>query len=281
MGKSSLVQRWDILITDLVNDFLVSNPQYVSFSMEIIKRGYTPIFEFCSNRARIVIEYPEERLVLTGIRSTLYGDYIEYEKLKEIANEWNIEVVKAYSYGIDNFDDFLTHTQNLKGEEGYVIRFFDGTMIKMKGDEYCQFHKILGRLINEKDIVELIVQQKIDDCISILNHDVKERIIRFQNDIMEFVVRLSNELFTVATNNKHLDRKTFALQVASTPENKNFSSILFRAYSNEGVTVEDVVNMVLSQIERFCSSSTKLDENRKWINDLKFSDYCQKTIRME
>lgn len=61
----------------MVSEFIQkSSIDYVSFCREIVNSGFTPIFEFISRRAQIVIDYPEENLILTAIRHNITGEYI-------------------------------------------------------------------------------------------------------------------------------------------------------------------------------------------------------------
>lgn len=65
-------------ITDLTNqveEFVLKNPKYQKFATEIIDKNHTPIFEWCSNKNRIVVSYPEDKLILTAIRHNITGEY--------------------------------------------------------------------------------------------------------------------------------------------------------------------------------------------------------------
>ena len=58
-------------ITDVsmgAEEFVARNPHYAKFAADMIKQGLTPIFEWCSRKQRIVVDYPEDRLVLIAIR---------------------------------------------------------------------------------------------------------------------------------------------------------------------------------------------------------------------
>jgi hypothetical protein len=43
----------------------------------VIDGDMTPIFEWCSRNQRIVVDYPEDMLVLTAVRDNIEGVYIE------------------------------------------------------------------------------------------------------------------------------------------------------------------------------------------------------------
>lgn len=54
-----------------------SDINYVEFSKILYEHGYTPIFEWCSNKSRIVIDFPEDKLILTAVRNNKTGEYLD------------------------------------------------------------------------------------------------------------------------------------------------------------------------------------------------------------
>ena len=56
-----------------VEEFIKNNPQYLSFAEEAVHHGLTPIFEWCSRKQRIVLDYKEDQLVLTAMRNQITG----------------------------------------------------------------------------------------------------------------------------------------------------------------------------------------------------------------
>jgi RNA ligase len=59
--------------------WLVDHPNYDQFIRECLSNGLTPIFEWVSRKQRIVIDYPEDNLILTAIRNNFTGEYLPYE----------------------------------------------------------------------------------------------------------------------------------------------------------------------------------------------------------
>ena len=264
-------------ITPMVLDFL--KPNYVEFTEHWIQNGFTPIFEFCSNKARIVLDYPEDRLVLTGLRYMETGEIIQYKDMVDYANQYEIDVVKACSaHGvISNPELFLEYTKNLKGEEGFVVRFHNGFMVKIKSEQYVLFHRALGKLAQEKDLVETIASNLVDDCYSFLNPDILNSVKEFQKVVLTNATNISKDIFTLTNTNKHLDRKSFAVDVANKTK---FSSIMFKLYQMGTFTLEDTLELVLNHIKKSCANASKLEENRHWIG-AKWNDFCKQTIRIE
>ena len=69
-------------ITDVAMNaeyFVADKPQYREFILECINQGLTPIFEWVSRKNRIVVDYPEDNLILTAIRNTATGEYLPYK----------------------------------------------------------------------------------------------------------------------------------------------------------------------------------------------------------
>jgi len=56
--------------------------QYRDFAEKCLAEGVTPIFEWCSRRQRIVVDYTEDQLVLIAMRHNITGEYLSYDVLK-------------------------------------------------------------------------------------------------------------------------------------------------------------------------------------------------------
>ena len=62
-----------------VEEFVSARQEYVSLAQFCIEKGLTPIFEWTSRQQTIVIDYPEDNLVLTAVRNNVTGEYLPYE----------------------------------------------------------------------------------------------------------------------------------------------------------------------------------------------------------
>lgn len=67
------------LVADPVNAFVKAHPEYEALAHYCIDRNLTVIFEWCSRQQRIVLDYPQEMLILTAIRDNHTGQYMPYE----------------------------------------------------------------------------------------------------------------------------------------------------------------------------------------------------------
>ena len=236
--------------------FVASRPEYVGFAKAMIAQGLTPIFEWCSNKNRIVLDYPEDRLVLTAIRDNETGKYVLHEL--DARNGWGIPVVQAWDSRITH--DVLTKiVRQAEDIEGVVVRFDDGHMVKIKSDWYVRIHKVKSLLGQERDVVSLILNNELDDMLPVLPKEDVERVEKFQKAMME---ELRKCAITLASSTlvfrEKMDRKAFALEVA--PEiNSVWRGMTFQFWDkecDEHLTYQAIVAMIL----KHCGSNASYEK---------------------
>ena len=69
-------------ITDVsmgAETFVATHPEYTEFAKWCKENNYTPIFEWVSRKQRIVVDYPEDNLILIAVRNNTTGEYLPYE----------------------------------------------------------------------------------------------------------------------------------------------------------------------------------------------------------
>jgi RNA ligase len=106
--------------------------------------GITYLFEFTAKWNRIVVDYgDEDNLTLLGAIRTDDETEATYEQLEMIARGANCDVVKRY----DGIKDYSTLKGIIKdNQEGFVVRFYNGDRMKIKGEEYLRLHKVMTNL---------------------------------------------------------------------------------------------------------------------------------------
>ena len=57
-------------------EFVAENTKYLDFACWCITNKLTPLFEWCSRKQKIVIDYPEDKLVLLAVRDNVTGEYL-------------------------------------------------------------------------------------------------------------------------------------------------------------------------------------------------------------
>jgi T4 RnlA family RNA ligase len=198
-----------------VEDFVEANPHYRQFAKFTISRGYTPIFEWCSRKQRIVLDYKEDQLILTAIRDLTTGRYMSHELMEAHAESYRIPVVRTFEPQTD-MKAFVEYVRDLEDLEGFVVRFSDGHMLKLKCHWYLQIHKAKEAILQDRNIVELILDDKLDDVKAHLPQEDRDRLSQFESQfnlaVADVVYHLANDLSWIRED--VIDRKTFALEHA-------------------------------------------------------------------
>ena len=251
--------------------FVACHPQYEQFArMVMVNLGFTPIFEWCSRKQRIVVDYPEDRLVLIAARNTISGKYFSLRWLQEYGEMYDIEVVKTYEGSAQSMAHLMDETRDAEGIEGYIIRFDDGHMLKIKAADYLRKHKTKDAISLEKNIISLLVNEQMDDVKAFMLEDDRKRVEEFETDFfigINQVVQSYDRYFdTVIAHG--LDRKRFALEWLPTIKAQDAfaGGIVFGKFDGK-----DTRTMVLDIIKRSTGSQTKIDEVRHLWGSFKWS----------
>jgi len=166
-------------VSDKATEFAKSKENYFNFIGDMYKVGLTPIFEYISPNNQIVIKYSESNLILTAIRSIVDGKYCSYETLRMLSSEYNIPLVKAYHF--DDFESLMSQVTNME-DEGFVLVHKNGQdRVKLKSPYYCQLHKSKDGIRQEKDLIKLIIDNKIDDLVPFLDETDKKYVLDYQS----------------------------------------------------------------------------------------------------
>lgn len=244
-----------------VEKYLEKNRMYDAFLEHFVQLPLgTLIFEWCSNKNRIILDYPEDQLVLTAIRNNYSGEYVSYSVMYEVAKHYGIPVVKAYSYDSKNI---LETVKNLEDTEGVVVRFDSGHMIKIKADWYVLRHKSKDAIIREKNIIEIIVNDQVDDILPYLMVDDQLKLLQFADKFREKVALVTHEMESLFNSISAVhDKRSFAINchgVFDVVDEKFFRNCMFALYSGK-----DAKEVIYSHLRNNVSTQTKIDSVR-WI----------------
>ena len=245
-------------------NWLKSRPNYVSFIRHCIGNKITPLFEFCSLKTQIVLGYHVDRLVLTGVRSNLTGEYHSFDDLKAYADFYNLDLVKTYPGTVSSMEELVAATKSIIGEEGFVVAW-DYDRVKIKSDWYVTIHKAKENILRESGVINLFLEEKADDIKAFLVKEDRLRLEQYETDFWNGIKTTvhswsaqCSELRTKYAN----DRRSFAINETSL--DKNFRSMMFKSWDNPDF---DWTEAVLECVRRSLSTMTKVDENRSlWGN---------------
>ena len=264
MGQTEVseqVEKW-------LDDKHLRRYDYETFVKMWINDGFTPIFEWCSNRQRIVLDYPESSLRLTAIRHMESGEYSHYAALEHYGEKWAIPIVKSVASEKGFTPEFLEQTKLANDCEGYVIRFADGQMYKIKSDWYCQLHRVKSEVNYERGVVTLLLGGKMDDLKSMMPPHDLARIEKYEAAFLQAIkdaVWIINT-YIVKIHKNGVTRKEFALKTM--PELKErgehyVANIIFKLWDKGlDVTNADITELLNSFILSNCGRNVKFDEMR-------------------
>ena len=238
--------------------FVSKNPVYALLARHYLENGFTPIFEWCSNKNRIVLDYPEDRLVLTAMRENASGNYLLQDALERIGERYGIPVVKVWD-AFGNHDILVGAIHQWEGIEGVVVRFDDGHMVKIKSDWYVRIHKVKSLLGQERDVVALILNNELDDMLPVLPREDVEKIETFRDKLMDRIdINAKMWNVTIEHYKKKMDRKTFALG-SSSNYNPLIRGMIFQFWDkecDEHLTYQAIVAMIL----KHCGSNASYEK---------------------
>ena len=202
-------------VAEPVDDFATLNEEYGIFARFTISRGYTPIFEWCSRKQRIVLDYKEDQLILTGIRDLTTGRYMSHDLMVAHAEAYRIPTVRLFEPETD-MKAFVETVRDLEDREGFVVRFSDGHMLKLKCVWYVQIHKAKEKILQDRNIVELILDDKLDDVKAHLPQEDRDRLTAFESDINKAVTAAFAHIMQILyyIDKAGIDRKSYAIKHA-------------------------------------------------------------------
>jgi T4 RnlA family RNA ligase len=166
----------------------------------------TFIFEYVGPSNRIVVLYQKEELILTAIRDIVTGTYSTFMGMQAYLAGRDIPMVAPYDGFTGDFADIYADEVN----EGAVVRFDTGAMVKIKADVYCRKHKSKELTETLKGVVQLIVDGNLDDILPQLEEEIADDLIDYQKNLLFRLQEYHEGLRHILSLTKHLDQRTFA-----------------------------------------------------------------------
>lgn len=148
---------------------------------------FTFIFEYIALEDAHVVKYTkdQEGLYLIGARNVFTGRQCSYKEVKEFAVKYQIPMTEIFN---KTFDEVLEDIKTIKSDdmEGFVVNI-DGHMIKVKGDDYVQIHKILSKISSVNLIIQCIANGTTDDLYSKVPEAYKPRVTAVEKIVMKYI----------------------------------------------------------------------------------------------
>ena len=252
MGTTDIAKDVDVWVGNHQNGV-----EMYAFIWNSLMNNTTAIFEWVSPDNKIVVNYNEPNLILTAIRDNFTGEYIQ------LPTNCPFDVVKSYG-SVSDIVNYIDKVRNQTGREGDVIRFKSGHMVKIKSDWYVRIHKTKDMVSLDKNIIDLIVNEEIDDVKPIVDEVDLKRIENlekvFHEGLFNTIGRLDG-LAMIAKTVYSADRKKIALEMMPNLRFKNDSPFIFKLLERT-----DTYNLVLDYCKKNISTTQKCNDLMEWLN---------------
>jgi RNA ligase len=262
-------------ITDvamMAEEFVAGSPMrqnYESFAVACYVMDETPIFEFCSRRSRVVIDYPEETLVLLAIRNNTSGAYLSRWEVRSRAGMAGIPVIenvdskaqeipedKQFVMGGHTLGTVIDTTRNLEDSEGLVVVFDTGHAVKVKSDWYVRIHRAKDMMRSEMRLLDLYYNDELDDLLATIDTDDRTRIEAYLETFKESMRKVCEELAVVyhTVRKVYETKKDFALSSHYASFPAVYRSMLFSIWDGKVAGAEEAITRL---VRNSMSSETK------------------------
>lgn len=203
-----------------------TNTGYIALILELLKGGWTPCFEWCSRQHPIVLDHPNDRLVLTAVRNNTTGHYLNFDTMVNLAQQYGIEHIRQVGElaSLSEATAFVAKVAQERQGEGYILRFPDDRLYKVKNDWYRKLHQLVAHSSNEIYIWQATLKGEIAQMLADVAPSLRPSVQTFSdnlataiNALMAWLKRFVTEAHTAigsATQNPIEANKLFALSYA-------------------------------------------------------------------
>ena len=229
------------------------DPAMKEWMRQCVEDSVTPIFEWVSPFNQIVLAYEEADLVYLGTRDNATGAYV-------MDTSCPFTSVPRYGSVEGNIADYVARQREAEGREGDIIRFDDGHMLKVKNDWYVRIHKTVERIVFDRNIVDLIINEEVDDVVPMLPQVQADRVRNFEARFWVVFKETEAgiaELYIDAA--RYESRKDVATVFAKTVD-KTVMPFIFRMLDGN-----DLCELMLDHIRKSISTNTRWDACAKWL----------------
>jgi len=255
-------------------NFFLNDDKFYRLYKECVQNNMSPIYEYTSPTNRIVVAYNKPALTLTAIRQNNTGMYMSYDDLVSVAKNYNIDVVSCLQVDTNNINDVVQLISQMQDIEGFVLRFNDGTMYKIKCEQYIMMHKAQEAILREKDVWHIIAGDGLDDFKSLLSDIDREVVERFENELNSQILNTAKLIDSfVKESKKTLDlihndverRKAFAMKYLPLFQYQQLNCVVH--YVLKG---QDAVELLKRYIVKNSHSQTDINNIRNMFGNIKY-----------
>lgn len=204
----------------LEDGFGLTEEEFQRETLQELRVPYTYVFEYCSNKNRIVTRYESGKMVLLDVILNDTGESRKELRGMDVLNlSPKVSIVEEYKF--PNMEAVLEFVDNMKDlTEGFVLTDKNGLKIKIKSSLYSKVHRLRGdNTLTPKRIASLVVDNEHSEYLSYFPEDSK----LFEEYINSFTKLILDMNTTWENVNNIENQKEFALVVKDLP----YSAIMF------------------------------------------------------
>ena len=199
----------------LAETWVTDYPQYEILAHACIFGNVTPLFEFCSEGNKIVLDYAEPHMTLLALRCNHTGEYLPYKNVRHMAHSHNIPVVRpvAYVHADADTQSMLDVVRGNYDVEGIVIVFPNGHMVKVKSSWYVKAHRAKDLLASERNVLKLLRDEELDDILPVILVEDRNRLEDYVDSFNFAVQAVGKRVFRtyLRMRDTYETKKDFAL----------------------------------------------------------------------
>lgn len=208
-------------VVKLTKSFLAApeNARIAKFAAEVASSDMTAIFELTHPQARIVVAQDKPQLRLLHIRDNLTGEYVLLDdsySIHRLVAKYEVPCVPRFA-GL-SVSDVLSSLETMSEQEGYVIQFANGDMVKLKCPWYNRLHRSIT-FLRERDIALSALNEELDDLKGVLAEAGVDLtpVEEVESRLKASLIGIAEEVETNVAGAEGMDRKSFALTFQKHP----------------------------------------------------------------
>lgn len=186
---------------------------------------------------QIVLRYEEPKLIVLNMRRMSDGKYVDVQDY--------VSLERHYIGGVQ-FDDpvaFVKSIPSMTGIEGYIVYVGD-KVTKHKTDEYCALHRAKDGVAYPRRLFEVVLEDASDDLKAMFWTD--QHVVDKITEMECLVAAKYQELYAAVTGfvseNKHLDRKDFAIKAKAAPLPEGGFGLVMNSFIGRDVDYKHVMS---------------------------------------
>lgn len=215
---------------------------------------YTMLVEIIYPENRIVVNYgQEEELVMLGVRSVAeyvtIVDEVSYDILEMFGEKVGMRVTPKNNFTIETMMEMKKSIS--ANEEGWILKFHNNKRLKIKGDEYCQVHRIKHGM-STKAKYRAWSEGRLQDYIMQLPEEFRDELEEFEKqlNVYEDVHFMYLTMLFNNAKSRTKDKKEFAIYVNSHVDKEHFKH-MFKAYDSGVISKEMIRYNIYKDYDKY------------------------------